>query len=99
MIWTDSKGRPWEIIDFKRPDLDPRAKAKRVALGHHSASGRSFTPHGWTGPTMLYDFGAIAYRDTEDRTLEAQLSRSYPVGSSQLVRMNPKGPDGESSGS
>lgn len=93
MIWTDPVGRQWKIVDFKRENLDPKAPAKRVPLGHWSAEGRSFWPHGWDGPIMLYDFGRIAYRETTDRILCQQLERTYREKSPTSERMDPRGPD------
>ena len=92
MIWIDPSNRQWEIVDFVRPNLDPNGKAKRVPLGHHSAEGRSFTPVGWEGPTMLYDFGRIAYHETTDRILRQQLACSYRAGAPTSERLNPRGP-------
>jgi hypothetical protein len=76
VIWTDSEGREWEIVDFHRPDLKT---AKRLELGSHKAEGRAFVPREREGPTLIYNFGRIAYRDTGDRTLRNQLAYAKPA--------------------
>lgn len=85
MIWVDSEGLAWEVIDWHRPNLE--AKAKRLPLSSAKADGRAFVPQGRAGPTMLFEFGRIAYRQTTDRTLQQQLDAAYPEGSTPAERM------------
>jgi hypothetical protein len=74
VIFTDSENRDWDVIDFKL-SKPPKDTKKRVPIGSPDAAGRAFYR---PGEVRLYWFGAVAYRDTSQRTLENQFAIAKP---------------------
>lgn len=84
-MFTDAAGFSWSVVDFDQHLLT--GKKKRRPLGAWDANGRAFVPIGRKAPVMLYEFGRVAYHDTEARTLAAQLAAAKPATATAAERM------------
>lgn len=81
--FVDAAGRAWLVVDYRIVAW----KKKRVPISDWRAEGRAFVPDGWEGPVMLHEFGRTPYRETDARTLEANLKFAKPSTATAAERM------------
>lgn len=76
-------GCEWDVYDF----VQEIAGRRGVPLGSSKATARAFVPVGG-GMVMVYQFGAVAYRDTAPRTLEQQLRYARALEANAAQRLD-----------
>jgi hypothetical protein len=80
--FTDSQGRLWRVYDFRTVDGHKHA----LPINDPLSEARAFvSPDRAT--ILVYAFGAVAFRETEPRSLEDQLHFAKPLFESAAQRM------------